>query len=175
MNQAAINRAANVRKLAQLCQREVRRVGAIASKRNRDILAKAKRISRDVLAFWKRNEKEERELKRKAEKEEMERRKMEEELREARRQQRKLNFLITQTELYSHFLAKKLGAAGDTAPPPSAASASTAVPAPAAQVDVRTLDFDAVDDAQLAEMARRQALEGTQAEARVRQDARRGA
>ena len=28
---------------------------------------------------------------------------------EARRQQRKLNFLITQTELYAHFMAKKLG------------------------------------------------------------------
>ena len=30
---------------------------------------------------------------------------------EARRQQRKLNFLITQTELYAHFMAKKLGSA----------------------------------------------------------------
>ena len=27
---------------------------------------------------------------------------------QARRQQRKLNFLITQTELYAHFMAKKL-------------------------------------------------------------------
>ena len=45
-----------------------------------------------------------------------------EELREARRQQRKLNFLITQTELYSHFLAKKLGASGDAeAPAPTPA------------------------------------------------------
>lgn len=28
---------------------------------------------------------------------------------EAKRQQRKLNFLITQTELYAHFMSKKLG------------------------------------------------------------------
>lgn len=27
----------------------------------------------------------------------------------AKRQQRKLNFLITQTELYAHFMSKKLG------------------------------------------------------------------
>lgn len=27
----------------------------------------------------------------------------------AKRQQRKLNFLITQTELYAHFFSKKLG------------------------------------------------------------------
>lgn len=31
------------------------------------------------------------------------------ELVEAKRQQRKLNFLITQTELYAHFMSKKLG------------------------------------------------------------------
>lgn len=31
------------------------------------------------------------------------------ELIEAKRQQRKLNFLITQTELYAHFMSKKLG------------------------------------------------------------------
>ena len=37
----------------------------------------------------------------------MEQRKREEEIQEAKRQQRKLNFLLTQTELYSHFIAKK--------------------------------------------------------------------
>lgn len=34
---------------------------------------------------------------------------MDVELIEAKRQQRKLNFLITQTELYAHFMSKKLG------------------------------------------------------------------
>jgi DNA helicase INO80 len=46
---------------------------------------------------------------RQAEKEAEEQRKLDVELMEARRQQRKLNFLITQTELYAHFMAKKLG------------------------------------------------------------------
>lgn len=31
------------------------------------------------------------------------------ELTEVKRQQRKLNFLITQTELYAHFMSRKLG------------------------------------------------------------------
>lgn len=42
-------------------------------------------------------------------KEAEEQRKMDGELIEAKRQQRKLNFLITQTELYAHFMSKKLG------------------------------------------------------------------
>lgn len=62
-----------------------------------------------MLFFWKRNEKEERDLRKKAEKEAIEKLRIEEEMREARRQARKLNFLITQTELYSHFIGKKIG------------------------------------------------------------------
>ena len=89
-----------------------------------------------------------------------------EELREARRQQRKLNFLITQTELYSHFLAKKLGASGDAeAPAPAsatvAAAAAAAAAAPtAAPVDMASLDFDATDDATLRAAAAHQAMQG---------------
>ncbi|CAH8824713.1 unnamed protein product [Trichobilharzia szidati] len=45
---------------------------------------------------------------RRAEKAAAEQRKADLELLEARRQQRKLNFLITQTELYAHFMAKKM-------------------------------------------------------------------
>lgn len=37
---------------------------------------------------------------------------MDVQLLEAKRQQRKLNFLITQTELYAHFMANKIGAKG---------------------------------------------------------------
>ena len=36
---------------------------------------------------------------------------MDVELMEAKRQRRKLNFLITQTELYAHFMQKKLNSA----------------------------------------------------------------
>ncbi|CAH8552813.1 unnamed protein product [Schistosoma bovis] len=47
-------------------------------------------------------------IRRRAEKVSAEQRKANLKLLEARRQQRKLNFLITQTELYAHFLAKKM-------------------------------------------------------------------
>jgi DNA helicase INO80 len=46
-------------------------------------------------------------MKKRLERENMEKRKKEEEIREAKRQQKKLNFLLTQTELFSHFIAKK--------------------------------------------------------------------
>jgi chromatin-remodeling ATPase INO80 len=54
------------------------------------------------------NEKKEKEARKKAEKEAFDRARKEEEMREAKRQARKLNFLITQTELYSHFVGNKL-------------------------------------------------------------------
>lgn len=38
---------------------------------------------------------------------------MDVELMEAKRQRRKLNFLITQTELYAHFMQRKLNATED--------------------------------------------------------------
>jgi DNA helicase INO80 len=66
-----------------------------------------------MLVFWKRNEKEEREQRRKAEKAALEKLRQEEEEREAKRQARKLNFLITQTELYSHFIGRKVTAGRD--------------------------------------------------------------
>ena len=61
-----------------------------------------------MLSFWKKNEREERELRRKAEKDALDQLRIEEEQREARRQQRKLDLLITQTELYGHFISGKL-------------------------------------------------------------------
>lgn len=49
------------------------------------------------------------ELRKKEEKEAAEALKREEELREAKRQQQRLNFLLSQTELYSHFMQNKAG------------------------------------------------------------------
>lgn len=47
-----------------------------------------------------------------------------EEEREARRQQQRLNFLLTQTELYSHFMKNKMGEPGITTPGKKGALAS---------------------------------------------------
>lgn len=51
-------------------------------------------------------------MRRREEREAAEARRREEELREAKRQQQRLNFLLTQTELYSHFMHAKGGQAG---------------------------------------------------------------
>nr|XP_023027685.1 putative DNA helicase Ino80 [Leptinotarsa decemlineata] len=68
-----------------------------------------KRLARENIAYWKRSRRFDREIKKRLEKEAEEQRKIDHELVEAKRQQRKLNFLITQTELYAHFMSKKLG------------------------------------------------------------------
>jgi len=69
---------------------------------------KAKKLMREMMVFWKKNEKEERDVRKREHKEALDRAKVEEEKREAARQARKLEFLISQTELYSHFVGNKL-------------------------------------------------------------------
>lgn len=63
---------------------------------------------REMQVFWKKNEREERDVRKREQKEAIDRAKVEEEKREAARQARKLEFLISQTELYSHFVGNKL-------------------------------------------------------------------
>ncbi|CAG8553105.1 8682_t:CDS:10, partial [Ambispora gerdemannii] len=111
VSQSYTSRTNNCRKIAQLCQKEARKAALKSCKSTKDVQTKARQAMRQMLIFWKRNEKEEREMRKKAEKEAMERMRIEEERREAQRQARKLNFLITQTELYSHFVGKKIGTA----------------------------------------------------------------
>lgn len=96
------------KKIALLCQKEVRKKAIKSQKCSKDTVVRARRLAKEMLVYWKKYEKVEREHRKRAEKEALEQRKVEDEMREARRQQRKLNFLITQTELYAHFMAKKL-------------------------------------------------------------------
>jgi len=74
----------------------------------KDTVWRMKRLTREMQAYWKKTDKVERETRKRMEKEAEEQRKQDIELMEAKRQQRKLNFLITQTELYAHFMHKKL-------------------------------------------------------------------
>uniref|UniRef100_A0A4W3JH07 Chromatin-remodeling ATPase INO80 n=1 Tax=Callorhinchus milii TaxID=7868 RepID=A0A4W3JH07_CALMI len=97
----------NTKKLAYQCMREVRRAAIQAQKNCKETLPRARRLTREMLLYWKRYEKVEKEHRKRAEKEALEQRKLDEEMREAKRQQRKLNFLITQTELYAHFMSRK--------------------------------------------------------------------
>lgn len=101
-------RASNLKKTAILASKEAKRWQLKTNKGTKDLQARAKRVMREMMGFWKRNEREERDLRRAAEKQELENAKKAEADREANRQKRKLNFLISQTELYSHFIGKKI-------------------------------------------------------------------
>ena len=116
-----------------------------------------------MLVFWRKNEKEERDLRKKAEKEAIDRAKREEELREARRQARKLNFLITQTELYSHFVGKKVNG-GDQDETTNGENRRTSIPSADGQLPSKfeELDFDADDDEALHAAAARSAQNAVQ-------------
>jgi len=94
--------------MAKLASIQARKPFTKTAKANKDMQAKAKRLMREMQVFWKKNEKEERDVRKREQKEAMDRLKLEEEKREAARQARKLEFLISQTELYSHFVGSKL-------------------------------------------------------------------
>eukprot|EP00111_Clytia_hemisphaerica_P007934 TCONS_00023061-protein len=99
---------ATLKKVAQGCQREKRKEAARSQKISKEVFPRAKRMAREMLLYWKKFDKVEKEHRKKAEKEAQEQRKQDEEMREMKRQQRKLNFLITQTELYAHFMSRKM-------------------------------------------------------------------
>lgn len=101
-------KASNLRKTVQLASKEARRWQLRTNKGTKDVQAKSKRGMREMMGFWKRNEREERDMRKVAEKQLIEEAKKAEADREANRQKRKLNFLISQTELYSHFVGKKV-------------------------------------------------------------------
>ncbi|KAG6842554.1 hypothetical protein C0991_000080 [Blastosporella zonata] len=102
------SRQSQVERIAKVASLQARRPFTKTAKATKDVQAKAKRLMREMQVFWKKNEKEERDVRKREQKEASDRLKVEEEKREAARQARKLEFLISQTELYSHFVGNKL-------------------------------------------------------------------
>lgn len=156
-------RKSNLKKTAILASKEAKRWQARTNKGTKDLQARAKRVMREMMSFWKRNEREERDLRRAAERQEVEMAKKAEADREANRQKRKLNFLISQTELYSHFIGKKIKTdeVERSTDHPDVASTKQDTGSAAPVVDVgkgvapgkvtnfEDLDFDAEDDSVL--------------------------
>jgi SNF2 family DNA or RNA helicase len=70
---------------------------------------RSKRLSIETYQYWRRHDKEVTEWRKKANKEQVEKLKKAEEQRELQRNKKKLEFLLTQTELYSHFIGSKMG------------------------------------------------------------------
>lgn len=154
--QAKQTQAERVAKLASL---QARRPYTKTAKATRDVQLKAKRLMREMQVFWKKNEREERDVRKREHKEAMDRLKMEEEKREAARQARKLEFLISQTELYSHFVGSKLKTHD---PEGEEEDRDIPVGADGAGIDpknLRAIDFDEEDKTNLYMHARHNAQE----------------
>lgn len=90
----------------------------------RDHPLRGRRLVREVANYWRRAERESYENRRRAEREEIELRKKMNEQKEVERQKKKLEFLLTQTELYSHFIGRKMGIVEE--PTPSSSTTATA-------------------------------------------------
>ncbi|KAK9829749.1 hypothetical protein WJX72_007671 [[Myrmecia] bisecta] len=147
---------AAARYLAEACAREY----ALRLQRAQKDAAKAsqrmRKLVRDMMTHWRRAEREAAEAKKQGEKEAVEAAKRAEEERERQRQEQRLAFLLTQTELYSHFMANKLGTpAGADAAAADHAAAGTAA-AVAAEVAVqKTTAKMASFDAEYATLAQK--------------------
>lgn len=102
-------RVMSMKKVAQMCTKHWRQKALQSQKNMKETVWRTKRLSREMQTYWKRYERVERDARRRQEKEAEEQRRQDLEFMEAKRQQRKLNFLITQTELYAHFISKKIG------------------------------------------------------------------
>ncbi|KAJ7597201.1 SNF2 family DNA-dependent ATPase [Mycena floridula] len=158
-------RQSQAERIAKLASIQARRPFTKTAKAVKDTQTKAKRLMREMQVFWKKNEREERDVRKREHKEAMDRLKMEEEKREAARQARKLEFLISQTELYSHFVGNKLKTAdiegeGDSAATletPAAAAADVA--ADVNPESLQEIDFDDEDKTNLYNHARHNAQE----------------
>ncbi|KAK2985800.1 hypothetical protein RJ640_019296, partial [Escallonia rubra] len=98
---------ADAKRFSETCQREVKMKVSRSLKLMRGAAIRTRKLARDMLVFWKRVDKEMAEVRKREEKEAAEALKREQELREAKRQQQRLNFLLSQTELYSHFMQNK--------------------------------------------------------------------
>ncbi|KAJ7706045.1 SNF2 family N-terminal domain-containing protein [Mycena rosella] len=153
---AKVNQA---ERLAKIVSVQARRPFSKTNKTTKDTQTKGKRLMREMQVFWKKNEREERDVRKREHKEAMDRLKLEEEKREAARQARKLEFLISQTELYSHFVGSKLKTAemeGEGDAPAAPAGADVGDLDPAA---LRDINFDEDDQTNLHMHARHNAQE----------------
>ncbi|KAK9289646.1 hypothetical protein L1049_007804 [Liquidambar formosana] len=90
----------DAKRFSENCQREVKMKVSRSLKLMRGAAIRTRKLARDMLLYWKRVDKEMAEIRKKEEREAAEALRREQELREAKRQQQRLNFLIQQTELY---------------------------------------------------------------------------
>lgn len=106
-----MDREQNSRKFALLCSKEVRKKYLKSQRMHREYQFRAKRMQKEMLVYWRKRERELNEIKKRKEKLEGELKRREEEERESLLQKKRLEFLMKQSDIYAHFMARKLGIA----------------------------------------------------------------
>ena len=146
------NQQMDAKKCVQMCQKRYRKDALASLKVQRDFMVRARKVSREAGTTWRRENAQalaaagkldsnalmsgDISRSRKEAREAMERKRMEEAERERIRQQKRINFLLTQTELFAHFIGQKLDGITDGDNKPAPAPASTpAAPAAAGGAD----------------------------------------
>ena len=96
-------------KLAENAARETKQRFFKVHRESKRSEQRMRRLVREMMFYWKKQGKGNARERQRADREAAEARRKEEEAREEKRKQQQLNFLLTQTELYAHFMAKKMG------------------------------------------------------------------
>jgi DNA helicase INO80 len=158
MQQGYVQRIMLHERTAQVAASASRKPYQRTTKSAKEVQGKGKRLMREMLVTWKKNEREERDVRKREQREAVDRARVEEEKREAARQARKLEFLISQTELYSHFVGNKLKTAEIEGEAPVAEAPAGAEFEDDQQVKpLRDIDFDDEDQTNLYRHASRNA------------------
>lgn len=101
----------NSKKLLNNIVKDVRKKHGKVYRATKETQIRAKRLQREMLNYWRKKDKEIQERKKKLEKAEKEIKKKQDEERESMLQKKRLEFIMRKSEIYTHFMAKKLGVA----------------------------------------------------------------
>ena len=90
-----------------MCSKEYKKKLAKNGKLIKEYGQRAKRMQKEVISYWKKKDRELNELKKRKEKLVNDWKKKEEEKRESELHKKRLEFLMRQSDIYAHFMAKK--------------------------------------------------------------------
>jgi len=99
----------NGKKQSSNCMKEVKKRAVRTQRFGKDAGNRAKKLQKEVLSYWRKRDKELADTKRKKEKMDREIRKKIEEEQERNLQKKRLEFIMQQSDIYAHFMARKMG------------------------------------------------------------------
>ena len=103
----------NNKKLSQNCLKEVRKRAVRTQRLAKESVMRARKLTKEMSHYWRKRDKEMADSKRKRERLDKEQKKRQQEEEEAMLQKKRLEYLMSQSEIYAHFMATKLGVSED--------------------------------------------------------------